>query len=305
MSNAVDFYVERSGKAFESGNVDQAIAEMNQAIRLYEQQPPGPERDQQLGLAYGARAEARQKKGDFAEAIADYNRALALLPTTPETTDAVATCYMERGACHFMKGRAENNPRLLETAETDLNYAVNLYERRGTDAPGGIYAKRGIFYALTGRQAEAKHDLERAQRAGVPVPGDVWAEVNADEYETLAVQVDKSYRGGTLLMVGLVCLGALWSWWLMSQTTSSDAEFFPVILGVGLSLFLFQRNSAKKKELAASMDTQHPGFREFYANRQQRRSAKIAKGALLAGAIGAATVRPLAKQSYDEIFGRK
>ncbi|MFN8485578.1 MAG: hypothetical protein U0768_21255 [Anaerolineae bacterium] len=93
MSNDADIYVERSGKAFKSGNADQAIAEINQAIRLYEQQPPGPERNEQLGLAYGARAEARQKKEDFAEAIADYNRALAILPTTPQTMDAVATCH--------------------------------------------------------------------------------------------------------------------------------------------------------------------------------------------------------------------
>ena len=107
-------------------------------------------------------------------------------------------------------------------------------------------------------------------------------------------------------MIGLTCLVALWYIWFLNQTRLDIAVVYFAMFGVVFILFSSDRGSMKKKEeLAASMDTQHPGFSEFYANRQQRRSAKIAKGALLAGAIGAATVGIMARQAYDESFGRK
>ena len=317
MLNNAAVHMELSTAAYESGNFDQAIAEINQVIRLFEQQPPGPEWNQQLGLAYCARGQTRQKKEDYSEAIADYNRALAILPSTPETVDDVATCYMERGACYMMKGHADNNPRLLEAAETDLNYAVNLYEGRGTDAPGGIYAKRGLFYFFTGRQKQAEGDLKRAQQAGVTIPAEVWAEVNAEQYADLAKGVDAGVpfrnRG---------CLGPLALIFVMSvvlfvplgvSNFSVTVSYGLIALGIGWFFYEVIRSvrlsSHSKQDKLATFSVQYPGFEEYYRTRQRNSQAqaraRLAKGALLAGAIGAATVGTMAKQSYDESFGRK
>jgi tetratricopeptide (TPR) repeat protein len=57
---------------FKKGDLDGAMADYSQAIKL----------DRNYGLAYRNRGEAKRKKGDFDGAIADFNRAVKLGVTT-------------------------------------------------------------------------------------------------------------------------------------------------------------------------------------------------------------------------------
>jgi tetratricopeptide (TPR) repeat protein len=94
------------------GEIDRAIVDCNQAIRL----------DPKLGPAYGNRGNAYTEKGDLDRAIADYDQALRLNPT--------ATKYGNRATAYLRKGDyATAIANYTQAIQLDPNNAFSLYWR--------------------------------------------------------------------------------------------------------------------------------------------------------------------------------
>ena len=87
-------------------DLDKAIAEFNQAIRI----------NPQYALAYFRRGIAYSRKGDYARAIADFDRALQLSPDDSPN----------RPLIHFERGMAYYRTEDFNRAVTDLEAAVRI-----------------------------------------------------------------------------------------------------------------------------------------------------------------------------------
>ncbi|MDR2662502.1 MAG: CHAT domain-containing protein [Treponema sp.] len=121
-----DFYYNRGVDNYQAGDLDAAIADWTEAIRL------NPED----AYAYYNRGVAYKNQGDLDRAIADYTAALALNPE-------LAEAYNNRGLAYAAKGD-------LDRAVADYTAAINLN-------PEYAYA-----YNNRGNAYQAKGDLDRA-----------------------------------------------------------------------------------------------------------------------------------------------
>ena len=149
------------------GNKDRALDYYNQAIRI----------DPSFGSAYTARGNVYLDKKDYDKAVADFTRAIQLLPYNYEP-------LMGRGQAYANKGYDNSQPGLYDTAIQDFNQALKLkpnsadtYARRGRayyykedyDAALADYLQSNkidpnfadVYYAL-GLCYEAKGELDQA-----------------------------------------------------------------------------------------------------------------------------------------------
>jgi tetratricopeptide (TPR) repeat protein len=118
---SASFYFTRGAELLHKGQLDQAIAEFNQAIEL---NPRDAE-------AFGHRGTAYLKKGQIDRAISDYDQVLRLNPRYAEV-------YTDRGVAYGAKGQ-------FDRAIADFNRAIEL---KPSYAPawscrGGMYLNKG------------------------------------------------------------------------------------------------------------------------------------------------------------------
>jgi curved DNA-binding protein CbpA len=126
-------YRERAIDWNRKGDLDKAIADLNQAVRL------APDDAQ----AYHERGNAWGRKGDTDRALADYERALQIEPRDPRI-------FHDRGLMWERKGE-------LDKALGDLDHAVRM---SFTDPE--VYTDRGAVWFEKGRYDRALADFDRA-----------------------------------------------------------------------------------------------------------------------------------------------
>jgi tetratricopeptide (TPR) repeat protein len=141
-------YVKRGNAYSDKGDLDHAIADYNDAIRL----------DPKSGLAYVMRGNAYYDKGYFDHAIADDTEAIRLDPL-PRVEPSVKTggyghlnIYVWRGDAYLAKG--------------DLDRALADYEQAVRLDPEYPYAYngRGNAYLRKGDDVARPNDLRRRDR---------------------------------------------------------------------------------------------------------------------------------------------
>jgi len=140
-----------------------------------------------LANAYHNRAVARMQEGDVDRAIADYDKAVAVMPH-------YADVYYNRGIAYAMKGdisRAiidygkaiDNNPRDHDAyrnrgdayrSRSDYARAIADYTRAIALKPNdaSLYSKRGLAYAGRGDYAYALADATKAATLALIAPGE-------------------------------------------------------------------------------------------------------------------------------------
>jgi tetratricopeptide (TPR) repeat protein len=117
------------------GDIDRAILEYNEALRL----------DPQYAIAYNNRGYALERKGQFDKALADYNMAIQLKPTNGRT-------YANRAG--VFKARQD-----WGSAYSDLTRALSLGHQNTT-----VYFERGYALLQMGRHDLAIGDFNEALR---------------------------------------------------------------------------------------------------------------------------------------------
>jgi tetratricopeptide (TPR) repeat protein len=132
-ANLAILYVDRAESYVTKGNYDQALADLNQALRF----------NPRSADALSGRCNAYLYKGDTDHAMADCNQAIAI---DPKNSDA----YVSRGQLYIALGA-------FERATPDLQQAVAL-DAKNSDA----YSARGFLYFDMGNFNAAAEDLLRA-----------------------------------------------------------------------------------------------------------------------------------------------
>ena len=133
-----DAYINRGQASYVKREYDRALAEFDQAIRLY----PG------AALAYGYRANCLAMKKDYARAIGDYTRALAL-------DDKFPSAYTGRGLIYEEIGDLANARRdYLAAIASPINYADGMWAQQ-------VARERlAVFDGKLATTADATHGLK-------------------------------------------------------------------------------------------------------------------------------------------------
>jgi tetratricopeptide (TPR) repeat protein len=143
-----DAYGFRAGVYEAKGELDKAIADYNEAIRL----------DPKFAAWFTARGNAYAKKGESDKAMADYNEAIRL-------ASAESWGYNCRGLAYQGKGE-------LDKAIADFTEAIRLNEKNTQGYPVSArskceaYYNRSMAYAKKGDRAKADADLAAAVELG-------------------------------------------------------------------------------------------------------------------------------------------
>ena len=120
------FYSNRAAAYHDKGDLDRAVADLNEAIRL----------DPKLAMAFNNRGAAYNEQGDNDRAIADYNEAIRIDPK-------LAMAFTNRGNAYHDKG---DNDRAI----ADYNEAIRLNPKSGM-----AFHNRAVAYL-------EKDELDRA-----------------------------------------------------------------------------------------------------------------------------------------------
>jgi tetratricopeptide (TPR) repeat protein len=176
-----------------NGDVDRAISDFNEAIRL----------NPSDATAYGLRGKAFSDKGEPDKAVSDLTQAIRLNPK-----DALA--HQNRGYICFKEGE-------LESALRDLDTAIRLDPKLAI-----AYNNRGSTYSRMGEYAKALADLNEAIRL---------APKNGQAYNSLAWLLatcpDASIRNGTKAVQAArtACELEAWkSWYCIGTLGAAYAE---------------------------------------------------------------------------------
>jgi tetratricopeptide (TPR) repeat protein len=137
-----DAYRERGVVYAFQGDLDMALADCNQCVRL----EPGSAR------AYSVRAEIYRLKGDLVRALADANEAIRLDPKSAGT--------------YLVRGRIYGQQRDWGKALTELNEAIHFDPKEA-----GLFPGRADIYLTLGEREKARADYEEAIRLD---PNNVW-----------------------------------------------------------------------------------------------------------------------------------
>ena len=125
-----------SGRALEAkGDIDRAVADFNEAIRL----------DPQNASFYINRGNAYETKGDLDLAIADFDEAIRLRPKS-------ATAYYQRANSYSTKGD-------FDRAIADYSQVIRIYPNLASG-----YANRGRAFFYGGSLSDARADFKQALR---------------------------------------------------------------------------------------------------------------------------------------------
>jgi curved DNA-binding protein CbpA len=135
LSNEAEFHRERGIAAYRGGDFQQAIADLDQAIRL----------DPHDAEAYNIRGNAWDYMGDTDRALADYDEAIRIEPNNPAV-------FHDRGMMWRRKGD-------LDRALLDMDRAV-----RFGFSDANLYGDRGRIWYEKGRYYRAIADFDRASK---------------------------------------------------------------------------------------------------------------------------------------------
>jgi Tfp pilus assembly protein PilF len=133
--NEAEFYKERGIAAYRNGDFHQAIAALDQAIRLN----PGD------ATAYNIRGNAWDYVGASDHALADYDEAIRIDPNNP-------AIFHDRGMMWRHKGE-------FDRALVDMDRAI-----RFSFSDANLYSDRGLIWYEKGRYNRAIADFDRASR---------------------------------------------------------------------------------------------------------------------------------------------
>jgi tetratricopeptide (TPR) repeat protein len=133
--NASVAYNDRGLSYNDKGEHDRAISDYNEAIRL----------DPKFAIAYNNRGLSYNHKGEHDRAISDYNEAIRLIPK-------FVNAYNNRGAAYVKKGEHDR-------AISDLSEAIRLDPKYAI-----AYVNRGIAFREKGDLDRALQDIEAALR---------------------------------------------------------------------------------------------------------------------------------------------
>jgi len=125
------FYNNRAAAYHEQGDLDRAIADLSEAIRL----------DPKLAMAFNNRGAAYNEQGDNDRAIADYNEAIRIDPK-------LAMAFNNRGNAYSDKG---DNDRAI----ADFNETIRLDPKLAR-----AFQNRGSAYPRQGRQRPRHRRLQ-------------------------------------------------------------------------------------------------------------------------------------------------
>ncbi len=146
-------YVSQGRKDQAGGDLDSALANFNQAIRL----------DPKLAEAYDNRGSIYDGKGDYARAIADYDEALKLDPKLESATNHRATSQEK-----LAKASASNTPAepqiTLEQAGAVLKQGLDA----SPDASKTVQTPEQTSQEQASKQASQEHIPEQMSQAQVP-----------------------------------------------------------------------------------------------------------------------------------------
>ncbi|WP_432809243.1 tetratricopeptide repeat protein [Pantanalinema sp. GBBB05] len=152
---------------------DRAIADINQFLQL---QPPNPQSNSDIALAYGIRAEAYRGISAYDQAISDATQALQISPELPIAYLARAGAY---SAKEDYKLAIADYTRLLqmqpeypvvrtlraeaymESGNYDAAIADYTQEIKHADYHPRTYYQRGLAYVAKGDQQKAIQDFEK------------------------------------------------------------------------------------------------------------------------------------------------
>ena len=135
LTNDANFYREQGIASQRSGDFQQAIASLDEAIRL----------DPNDSQAYDIRANAWDEMGIFNRALADYDEAIRLDPNNP-------VLFHDRGVMWQHKGE-------LDRALVDLDRAIRFSFTDPT-----IYCERGLVWYEKGHADRAMADFNQAMK---------------------------------------------------------------------------------------------------------------------------------------------
>ena len=162
------------GRAFETqGNLDAAIQEYQDALKVVENKRRGPFRPTDAALAHRRMGSAFDRSGRFAQAETHYQKALKLSPKDPKI-------WNDAGYSYYLQGRWADAERALNTAarlapederiRTNLGLtlaaqgrtqqALPLLSRSNGEAIG--HANLGYLLAATGQLDLARQQYETA-----------------------------------------------------------------------------------------------------------------------------------------------
>jgi len=159
-------YVDRGNRYFDKGDLDRAMADYNEAIRL----DPNAH-------AFNGRGNTYRAKGDLDRAMADYNEAIRLDPKFAYAFNGRGNTYSAKGDldramadyneairldpkyAHAFNGRGNTYSAKgdLDRAMADYNEAIRLDPKYGRG-----YLNRGIAYLYSGNLVKALADESQA-----------------------------------------------------------------------------------------------------------------------------------------------
>jgi tetratricopeptide (TPR) repeat protein len=170
------YYGERGNALYDKGDYDMAIANINQALRLF-----SPDETANIALAYYNLGRCWDAKKEQDKAIAYYNQSLAVNPNYANT-------YMNRGNVWSDKGEYDK-----ALADYNQSLAVNPNDAASYCNRGGIWEKKGEY-------GKALADYNEALRLYNPNDTDIDRDVSTTAHNALgwlyATCPDKKYRDG-------------------------------------------------------------------------------------------------------------